>query len=293
MATISTTMTGVGSTAVLSVPGEGETVSVALSGTYNMTIILQKATSPAQLAWQTLQTWTTANATVAFDYRTTRKNEQFRLTMLVDTSGSVVTVLSDGDKVHRVVDDGDGNPLYSVRDSGMLIHQRPQHDEDVGTVGTGVTAVHYSADGINFCSILTLAAVAVTVGDNVSLAYGALIYTMPAGNIAIKSVGMSVGMTASGTPTTDDPVIGIGTVIGVGAIATLTTATMQDLMSEIASVNMVGTAVVFFDQKPMDMLAANAHTIHINGADAFADMTGVGATFDGTVTINWAKSPLS
>lgn len=295
MATISTTMTGVGSTAVLSVPAEGETVSVALSGTYDMTMRLERATSPAELAWETIKEWTTANATVAFDHRTVRKNERYRLTMVVDTSGTVVTVLSDADKIHKTVTDGEGNPVYTIKQSGIVVNKLVQCDVNVGTLPsvTGLTAVHYSSDGIHFTSIFTFAAVAILTGDNASLATGVLFYTMPTGNISIHAVGMSMGITTLETPTTDDPVMGIGTVIGSTAIATLTTATMQDLMSEIASVNMVGTAVVFMDQKPMDMLAANAHTIHFNIADAYANLTGTDATLTGSVTISWSKLPLS
>lgn len=294
MATISTSLTAVGSTAVLRAQQEGETISVAISGTYNMTISLERAITSDESAWETIKTWTTANATVAFDHRAVNKGDRFRLTVKVDTSGTAVTTLSDEDEIHNVVVDLNGDPIYTIRESGMLIHKRPQHDLSVGTPGTGVTAVDYSADGINFTTILTLTNIAVTTGDATSLADGALIYTMPAGDIAIKAAAMSVGVTlTTGTPTTDDPLVGIGSVIGSGAIATFTTATMDDIIQGIASVNMVGTAVVKSEQLAMTMLAAGAHTVHVNIADAYADVTDTAATISGTVVLSWSKLPLS
>jgi len=176
MATISTSFTAVGSSNVLRAQQENENIVVAISGTYDMTIRLERAVTSDESAWETIKTFNTANQTEAFTHRTNSKGERYRLTVVVDTSGTAVTTLSDEDEVHTVVRDHNGVAIYTIRESGMLIHKRPQHDDDVGTVGTGVTAVHYSADGINFTTILTLTAVALTIGDNVSLADGALIY---------------------------------------------------------------------------------------------------------------------
>jgi len=294
MATVSTSFTGVGASSVLVSQQESENITVSISGTYNMTIRLERAVTSDESAWEVIKTWTTANATVDFVHRTVRKGDHFRLNVTVDNSGTAVTTLSDEDEEHQVVKNKNGVSLYTVRESGLLYHQRAQHDLDVGTPGTNVTAKHYSADGINFTSVLTLSSVAVTIGDLASLAYGALIYTMPSGDIAIKACAISVGLTGAGTPTTDTPEVGIGTVIASGAVSALGgTATFEDILEGQAMANIAGTAKVFLDQRPMDMLSAGAHTIHINGADAFADLTSTSATFSGTVTLSWSKLPLS
>jgi len=293
MATISTSFTAVGSSAVLRAQQENENITIAISGTYDMVIRLERAVTSDESAWETLKVFNTEDATEAFVYRTLSKGERFRLTVVTDNGGTAVTTLSDQDEIHRIVKDFNGDPLYTIRESGMLIHKRPQHDDDVGTVGTGVTAVHYSADGINFTSILTLTNIAFTIGDTASLADGALIYTMPAGDIAIKGSAISVGLTlTTGTPTTDTPEIGLGTVIGSGAVAVLST-TLEDIMEGSVMADVAGTAEAFMDQRAMDMLAANAHTIHLNIADAWADVTDAAATADGTVVISWSKLPLA
>ena len=89
--------------------------------------------------------------------------------------------------------------------------------KNVGTVGTGVTAIEMG-DGINHTTILTLTGVAFTIGDTADLGDGALIYTLPAGACIINSTHSSVGLTlTTGTPTTDTPEVGLGSVIATGA----------------------------------------------------------------------------
>ena len=92
---------------------------------------------------------------------------------------------------------------------------------NVGTAGTNVTAVEYG-NGQSHITELTLASVAYTIGDTATLAIGAIIYTLPAGVCVVNSAAMSMGLTlTTGTPTTDTPDGGIGTLIGSGANATL------------------------------------------------------------------------
>lgn len=167
--------------------------------------------------------------------------------------------------------------------------------KDVGTAGTGVTAVEYG-DGLNHTTKLTLAALAATIGDNASLAGGNLIYTFPPGVIVINSVTLSVGMTlTTGTPTTDTPELGLGTTIASGANATLgaVAATAEDVAGPAVLDDIAGTAEIVTKVDGFIILAAAAHTLHINWADAFADVDNTDATLDGTVTINWSLLPLT
>ena len=165
-----------------------------------------------------------------------------------------------------------------------------------GAVGTGVTAVEFSADGINFTTILTLTGVVITIGDTAALSMGALIYTLPAGDVAIEAAAISVGLTlTTGTPTTDTPEVGLGTVIGSGANATLGAVgtTAEDIMEGVVMADIAGTAKANMDQRPMDMLAGAAHTVHLNFADTWADVDNTAATAAGTVTLSWSKLPLA
>ena len=161
----------------------------------------------------------------------------------------------------------------------------------VGTVGTNVTAKEFG-DVRNHITKLTLSSVAFTIGDTAALADGALIYTFPAGALIINASSINVGLTlTTGTPTTDTPEIGLGTVIGTGAVATLgTTATFEDIMAGATTPVMAdaaGTAELFTHVASLKVEAADAHTVHLNIADTWANVDDTAATASGTVYIHW------
>lgn len=164
-----------------------------------------------------------------------------------------------------------------------------------GTAGTSVTKVEYSGDGVNYTTVLTLTSVAITVGDSATLGVGVLIYTFPAGALIINSSYSSVGLTlSSGTPTNDQPDSGLGTVIAVGVVSNLSTpATFEDIQTGTAAADIAGTALVRFLGPTANgdgflIAAGDAHTVHYNVADAWADVSVDGtATLSGTVALNW------
>lgn len=165
-------------------------------------------------------------------------------------------------------------------------------DANIGAVNTGVTAVEYG-NGYNHTTVLTISqSAALTLGDNESLADGYLLYTLPAGALFVNSSYMSVNVTNAehDAEVTD---MGLGTVIGTGAIATLTTATMEDIHT--GQTGAVGTAL------PSQALASTSpfalsietgddHTVHLNVAGAWADTAGIALDADiaGTVILNWS-----
>lgn len=114
--------TGVGDTVTLNLPRAGEQASVAISGTYAMIIALQKEVgSPGSGAWRELKRWSTANATVAFTYNSVEHNENLRLIVLEDTSGTATATLTDAsDAVLQAVKDPNGETVYEVKQSGVL-----------------------------------------------------------------------------------------------------------------------------------------------------------------------------
>jgi len=164
---------------------------------------------------------------------------------------------------------------------------------NVGTVGSGVTAIEYG-DGVNHTTHLTIAKVnAFTVADNAALADGHLIYTFPAGNILVCSALFDLAITAA-EDTTATPDVGLGTVIGSGAVATLDgTGTFEDIITGQTFGDAAGTykeaAAGPTAGAPFGILSAAAHTIHVNMADTWADTAGTDLTADlaGTVVLNW------
>lgn len=171
----------------------------------------------------------------------------------------------------------------------------PVSSTNVGTAGTGVTAVEYG-DGVDHLTILTLTGVAFTIGDTADLADGALIYTMPAGAVVIDSATISVGLSlTTGTPTTDTPEVGLGSVIASGANATLgdVGTTSEDILGPAVANNVAGTAEVATSATGMVMNTGAAHTVHLNYADGWANVDNTAATAAGTVVLRWTFLPLS
>lgn len=99
----------------------GETVSIAISGTYDQVIHLQRATTSAQLAWETIKIFNTENQTEAFDHVVTRDVEVLRLYLRTDDGGTAVVSLRDTDQSLQTVKDKQGGTVYEVKQSGMEI----------------------------------------------------------------------------------------------------------------------------------------------------------------------------
>lgn len=161
---------------------------------------------------------------------------------------------------------------------------------NVGVAGTNVIAVE-QGNSYAHTTVLTLSSVAITIGNNASLAVGSLIYTLPAGAIIVESAYLSVGLTlTTGTPKTDTPQIGIGTTIGTGANATLATTT-ANIITGTSMANISGTASVLQQiptaNVPFVIAAAAAHTLYLNFACAWSAVTSAAATATGTVVVNW------
>lgn len=146
-----------------------------------------------------------------------------------------------------------------------------------------------------------------TSGDNENLALGAKFYTFPAGDIVVKDMVIFGKFTAAISVTTDTPEYGIGSTIGTGAVAVLST-TMEDYIDGGAAGGVIGGTAILpnvagdtFVLKGM-LAASNAggiwvktsgglsHDLFLNVADGWANVTAPGAvTFTGTITFNWRK----
>ncbi len=118
-------LTEVGHNTTQQMIDKGENVSIALSGTYNMTVLFQREIgAPGSGAWQTLRTYTTVDATVAETHVTEFYNEKVRLIVDVDTSGDVAAVLADASVLEHgylTVRDRVGNVLQSFSQGGVTL----------------------------------------------------------------------------------------------------------------------------------------------------------------------------
>lgn len=153
--------TGVGDNVELFVANRGEVIDIDISGTYDMTIEFQvELGSKGSGVWQTVKTFDTANATVADQYTTRAFNENLRLIVTVDTSGTATATLTDNDNrsQHDFKDDV-GTQLFELKDKGAVFYGSMQYGNSAGVVNltanttltaddhAGVTVVFNDADG--------------------------------------------------------------------------------------------------------------------------------------------------
>lgn len=197
--------------------------------------------------------------------------------------------LSDGTFAADTINETTAGSGVTV-DSVLLKDGTVQGSEKVGTAGTNCTVAHYG-DGRNMRAVVTLTNVAVTVGQSASLATGALIYTLPAGALLIHGAYMSVGLSGV-TVTNDTPDLGVGTVIGTGAVATLDgTATFENIITGQTMTDTNGTATVKAAGPtagaPLEITTAGAHTVHVNLADGWGNNTDASGLLNGTVVIEY------
>jgi hypothetical protein len=174
-----------------------------------------------------------------------------------------------------------------------------------GTVTEALTttaAEHGS--GIDHLTVLTCTAFTVgTTADNAALGIGASLYTFPAGTILVDSTSMVGSLTATMDVTTDTPEVGLGTVIASGVVSVLSgTATFEDLLDGNASgtggdtvaPDVAGTTFYktssFTAPICIKTSGGKSHTVFLNAADTWADVTTAGLlTFTGVITLKWRK----
>lgn len=100
MATVSKSFTAVGVSDTLIVRGR-QNVTFSLSGTYAGQFVVEKATTPSEMAWTPVsQTYSTANATVSLVVQA-EDGDRFRVRCLAYTSGTAVTTIADENEVQK------------------------------------------------------------------------------------------------------------------------------------------------------------------------------------------------
>lgn len=173
--------------------------------------------------------------------------------------------------------------------------QTPTTSVNIGTAVSGVTVVE-EGDSNNHKTVLTFTDFAVGSATGAAdLAFGALLYTLPAGAQEIQLSYMDLALTGTTTIVADTPEVGIGSVLGAGVQSTLGAAgaTMEDHWEGAASGAIDGTnSVTGMKGATAGILtgialneSGDAKTFYLNVADGWAGTGDVTAT--GTITITW------
>lgn len=306
MTTVSGSFTAVGASATLFVPEKGDVVSISISGTYDQDIVFQRAITADETAWETLYSWSTANATISQVFSTKNVQEKFRLlvTAVGGTPGTAVFSFEDGDKVLFELKNNRGRVLATVKESGIELPNALtvtgaldvtaldasaalKTSANVGTTPGTVTAVEYG-DGYNHVTVLTVTA-AVLVPDIPADAeeVGALIYTFPAGVHQVHSVHMDVTAVTEGA-NSNAVDIGCGSTLAAGDGATLQAATDEDFLDGQTIADSSSPAIeksLAADGTVFE--ASDSKLFHINLAGTWTATEG-DPDITATVTIRWS-----
>lgn len=165
--------------------------------------------------------------------------------------------------------------------------QSPTTSANVGTVSSGSTVVE-KGDGVHHQSVITIATTLPAIAGGAALGVGKSIYTLPAGVCNVRCTSINVTLQQSeGNIDADTPEVSIGNIIVVGAVATMTTATWENVITAQVATDCDGTATVAGLATFLQILAAGSHELFLNVADTWAASGDVATGLTGTVTIEW------
>ena len=188
--------TGVGDNTTLSVVDVGEDVLIALSGTYNMTILFQREVGKGSGAYETLKTYNTVDATVSENYRTNHYDAKYRLIVSVDTSGTCTATLTDNsDKIVRTFKDNVGNNLFQFRQSGVIESNGVNNFQ----INSGITSSDQAGKTIRLNSITNTGTGNDFIGFQSKPAQGAATAKNVIGAEVSARVNSTFALTSSGT----------------------------------------------------------------------------------------------
>lgn len=158
--------------------------------------------------------------------------------------------------------------------------------KNVGAAETGVTAAEYG-NGRSHVTKLTFTSLAIGSGATADLAFGAKLYTFPAGALLVKGAYMSIALMGSGTGCdADTPDGGLGGVVASGVVKVLGgTAAFKDILTGQTFGDVNGTAKVKTVSAALAREVGDTHAVYFNLADDWAGACAVTAT--GTVVLEW------
>lgn len=284
MTSINDSFTAVGATAWVTLK-RGERLNYALTLPADSAVVIERDVGGGH-ALEPLLSVTASESGVIDPHHSDTIRVRARVSAY--TSGTVVVKISDTNNEGQRAQGPDGANNRTETDLGTRFDKAALTSENVGVAATGVTAVE-RGEGNFHRTVLTVDTVLPAIAGGANLGVGKLLYTMPAGAIAIRSVYMSLAITQTeGNITADTPDGGLGTVIASGAVALLSgTATFENILTGQTFNDCNGTAEVIAAIVDLIMQAGAAHTIYFNVADDWAASGDAAAKLTGTVVITW------
>jgi hypothetical protein len=201
-------------------------------------------------------------------------------------AGTRITVTSVNKIYILILSNSPGDTITTLITNNKVAGVTMDIPTTVGIVSEG-TVVEEGNETFHKTTI-TLSGTFGTIAGGANLSVGKLIYTFPAGVIRVVSVALNgVALTQSdGNVTADTPELGLGSVIGSGVVAVLS-STLEDILTAQVMGDCDGTAKLAVAASSFTMLAAAAHTVHLNVADGWAADGDAGLGFTGEVVITW------
>ena len=204
--------------------------------------------------------------------------------------GSAAIEVQNGTGALAVAADFSHDGSYGTIETDIIIA-----NGNAGTASGTVEAEEFGT-GFHHVTVLTLNAEPLappTAAANE--AHGTLLYTFPAGVHSHKVTHMSVGLQGGGVVDADTPKIGVGSVIGTGAVAVLNgTPTFMDYLTESTAGDCAGTptdlatpATAGYGTGISMNQAADVKAVHLNYADGWAGADTLTAT--GQVVLEWTS----
>ncbi len=153
--------TTIGDTLELAIPARGETITLAISGTYDQTILFQREQgSPGSGAWVTLLTFNTEDATEAEAYTSSGDNEVVRFFLEVDGGGTATVTLTDNDnRLVRVWKDQEDNVVLQLDQDGWTsngVHQKTNNIVSMAAATLSLTAALHAGKVVTTKQAATL-----------------------------------------------------------------------------------------------------------------------------------------
>ncbi len=122
-----------GLSAVLTVPVEGEDITVTLTGTWVATIALEEEIGYHSNVWKELQRWT---ANTVHQFSTKAAKTRYRLRLITWTSGTITSTLADGDKIEQSFLHDDSTEYMEVTQAQVTMRDNLIVDGNLTVTGT-------------------------------------------------------------------------------------------------------------------------------------------------------------
>lgn len=218
-------------------------------------------------------------------------NDVYGVKIITKAGVDAAIYATDGTRIVRLC----WNAVDAINTNGGIVSTFNAGTAPAPAAGT-ITAKEYG-DGKHHITVLTLAAARVDAVAAAALAIGVQIYELPAGVqfYQVTDVRLAFDNDDSSCDA-DDPVYGIGSVIGSGAVVVLNaTATFMDYFTELTSTNCDGTygaiagpvaPTAGFATGAIALNAVGAEkSIFLNCAETWTGTTNI--TVTGTITLVW------